>query len=269
VDISTKRNVKAIRDLLVDDFCGRYDAEEFLFKDCSAQNAMGGTSVTAKELRAKVFTDLEELGFHPAKSLPLPDVDHPIRPAAEVATRLLALDALFTWVAYPEKAAATARVKKYIDRNGLRDWLTEEESVIIALTRAKAHKAHVDTIGWKLENMWALAWVLGFDPEPGLEASQVGEDVTRPMFTEFLPGLDGTIDDLLAKCSPRSADEVITMEYRFYCAHNAVRNAQLGRPGVPEGFHPVIHGGAVHERRHSLSWCIEPDVAWDETDPST
>jgi hypothetical protein len=181
----------------------------------------------------------------------------------------MALDALFAWVAFPEKAAATDRVEKYIDRNGLRDWLTEEESAIIALPRTKAHASHVDNIGWKLENMWALAWVLGFEPEPGLEASQVGEDVTRPMIFEFLPGLDGTIDGLLAKVSPRSAPEVIAMEYRFYCAHNAVRSAQLGGDTVPEGFHPIVHGGAVHERRHSLSWCIAPEVAWDETDLST
>jgi hypothetical protein len=26
---------------------------------------------------------------------------------------------------------------------------------------------------------------------------------------------------------------------------------------------------AMKERRHSLSWCITPDVAWDETDLST
>jgi hypothetical protein len=225
--------------------------------------------MTAKELRTKTFAELEALGFRPAKSLPLPDVRQTVRPAAEVAARLMALDALFTWVAFPEKAAATERVKKYIDRNGLRDWLTEEESKMIALPRAKAHQKHVDNIGWKLENMWALAWVLGFEPEPGMEAAQVGEDVTRPLFYEFLPGLDGTIDALLAKCSPRSADDVIAMEYRFYCAHNAVRSAQLGGNTVPEGFHPIVHGGAVHERRHSLSWCIEPDAAWDETDLST
>lgn len=229
----------------------------------------GGMSVTAETLRAKVFADLEALGFHPAKSLPLPDLNQPIRPASAVAARLMALDALFTWVAFPERAAATARIEKYINRNGLRDWLTEEESEIIALPRAEAHQSHVNNIGWKLENMWALAWVLGFDPQPALEASQVGEAVTRPMIYEFLPGLDGTIDGLLAKCSPRSAADVIAMEYRFYCAHNAVRSAQLGGQTVPEGFHPLLHGGAVHERRHSLSWCIAPDVAWGETDLST
>lgn len=182
---------------------------------------------------------------------------------------MMALDALFTWVAFPEKAATTERVRKYSDRNRLRDWLTEEEAAIMDLPRGEAQKSHADNIGWKLENMWALAWVLGFEPEPGLEASQVGEEVTRPMIFEFLPGLDRTVDDLLAKATPRSAAEVIAMEYRFYCAHNAVRSAQLGGDTVPEGFHPIIHGGAVHERRHSLSWCIAPDVAWDDTDLST
>jgi uncharacterized protein (TIGR02996 family) len=33
----------------------------------------------------------------------------------------------------------------------------------------------------------------------------------------------------------------------------------------PAGFHPVLHGDAVDERRHSLSWCIAPNVAWDDT----
>jgi hypothetical protein len=225
--------------------------------------------MTAEALRAKTFAELEKLGFRPATSLPPPDVGRPVRPAAEVAARLMALDALFTWVAFPEKSAATDRVKKYIDRNRLRDWLTEGEAAIIDLPRAEAHESHDDKIGWRLENMWALAWVLGFEPEPDLEASQVGDKITRPLFFEFLPGLDCTVDDLLAKSTPRSAAEVVAMEYRFYCAHNAVRNAQLGRGTVPKGFHPIVHGGAVHERRHSLSWCIAPEVAWDDTDLST
>ncbi len=225
--------------------------------------------MTAEALREEVFADLESLGFRPANSLPLPDVNVPIRPAAEVAARLMALDALFTWVVFPENAVATPRIEKYIDGNGLRDWLTAAESRIIALTRTDAHESHVKNIGWKLENMWALAWVLGFEPEPALEASQVGDDVSRPMIYEFLPGLNATVAELLAKAAPRSADKVIAMEYRFYCAHNAVRSAQLGGQTVPEGFHPVMHGGAVHERRHSLSWCIAPDVAWEDTDLST
>ena len=225
--------------------------------------------MTAEALRAKTFADLEAIGFRPAKSLPPPDVDTPVRPAAEVASRLMALDALFTWVAFPEEAASTARVKKYIDRNGLRDWMTEDEAAIVALPRAQAREAHVDSIGWRLENIWALAWVLGFEPKPGLEAAQVGPDVTQPLFYQFLPGLDGTVDALLARSNPRPAADVIALEYLFYCAHNAVRSAQLGGDTVPAAFHPIMHGGSVHERRHSLSWCIAPDEAWDDIDLST
>ena len=55
------------------------------------------------------------------------------------------------------------------------------------------------------------------------------------------------------------------MEDLFYCAHHAVRSAQLGRATVPEGFHPMIDGGVIHERRHALSWMVGGDVSWDET----
>lgn len=225
--------------------------------------------MTAKTLRTRVFKELDALGFRVAKSLPLPDMKRTLRPTEEIAARLLALEALFIWVAFPAKLATNARLKKFIDTNKVRDWLAEDELPILDLSRAKAHKEHVDTIGWRLENMWALAWVLGFDPEPGLEAAQVGDNVAQPMIYDFLPNLDGTRDSFLAKCKPRPTADVIAMEYRFYCAHNAVRSAQLGSDTVPEGFHPIIHGGCVHERRHSLTWCVSPDTAWDDTDLST
>jgi hypothetical protein len=181
----------------------------------------------------------------------------------------MALHALFIWVAFPDSDAASDRVTQYLNRNGLRDWLTGEEAAMIDQARATAHEMHVQTIGWRLENMWALAWVLGFEPEPGLEASQIREDVTRPMFYDFLTDLDGTIDGLLAKAAPRPSADVIAMEYRFYCAHNAVRSAQLGGATVPDEFDPIEHGGAVHERRHSLTWTLSPDACWEETDLST
>ncbi len=131
--------------------------------------------MTAEELRAKVLADLEALGFHAAKWLPPPEVNQPIRAPADVASRLMALKALFIWVALPEQAAPSEQIEEYLDRNGLRAWLASDEREMIALPRDAAHESHVNRIGWKLENMWALAWVLGFDPEPDLEASQIRE----------------------------------------------------------------------------------------------
>lgn len=225
--------------------------------------------MTAEELRAQVFADLEALGFRPARSLPLPDVGVQVRPPGEIAARLMALDAVYTWVSYPEADVASERIEGYIDRNGLLGWLTEAEAGIVSLSRDEACESHINTIGWKLEDMWPLAWALGFDPEPALEASQIEPDVTRPLIYEFLPGLERTVADLLAKAAPRTPEEVIALAYRFYCAHNAVRSAQLGGKTVPDGFHPVVHGGAIHERRHALSWCISPGVSWEDADLST
>ncbi len=223
----------------------------------------------AKSLRERTFAELEELGFRPAGSLPDPDVSQSLRPPEEIAARLMSLDALFTWVAFSEEDVATDRIGAYLDRNGLRTWLAADELAILAFSRAEAHDGHVDSIGWKLENMWSLAWVLGFEPPPSVESSQIRADISRSMIYDFLPGLERTIPDLIAKATPRAAEEVIAMEYRFYCAHNAVRSAQLGGDTVPRGFHPVHHGGAVHERRHSLTWCLSPSVGWEDTDLST
>src|SRR5262245_30546860 len=95
------------------------------------------------KLRAAVFAELNALGFVPAKSLPWPDEKPILRPVKEIAARFMALDALFTWVAYPEESVASERVEKYFERNNLRDWLTADERGIASMPRAVAHSTHV------------------------------------------------------------------------------------------------------------------------------
>lgn len=220
-------------------------------------------------LQVEVFDWLESRGFRPARWLPKPNLDAQLRPVKEIASRLMALAALFTWVSAPKDAVPAERLSQFIQRNHLRRGLTDEETAILTSPRNQARKDHLAEIGWKLENMWPLAWILGFEPEPAIEASQIDTAVSRPMMFEFLPGLDGTLADLATRSRVRPREEVIALEYRFYCAHNAVRSAQLGEDTVPEGFHPIMHGGAVHERRHALTWSLSPGTPWDETDLST
>jgi hypothetical protein len=181
----------------------------------------------------------------------------------------MALDCLFTWVCISETDADTPRVQRYRDRNQVTEWLTQTENEILSLDRSAARERHIDNIGWKLENMWPLAWALGFDPEPEVVGGMIQPDVTRAMIFEFLPGLGATVDDLCLKSTARSADHLIALEDRFYCAHNAVRNAQLGNRTVPKDFHPITDGGVVHERRHALTWCVSWGIAWDDTDLNT
>ncbi len=233
------------------------------------QPDLGGDAIRQQSLQT-----LSKGGFHAADWLPTAghraNVPGKLRPIREVAQRLMALDALFTWASAPEDAVATDRLKAYVDRNDLRAHLTEEERAVLALSRESARAQHGAGIGWRLENMWALAWVLGFDSPPDPMLGQVPDDISRAVVMEFLPGLDASVDDLLKKAKPRTQQEVIALEDIFYCSHNAVRSAQTGsKTSIPADFDPVSDGGAIHERRHALTWAISPDTEWDETDLST
>lgn len=221
------------------------------------------------EMKQRVFSELTALGFQPANSLPLPDLGIILRDTNELCKRLMALQAVFAWAAMPERVAATALLQNYIERNNLRSAMTDSELALINLPRDESQELHSQTVGWRLENMWALAWVVGFAKVPTLDASQISDEVIEEMLFDFLPGLDGSIAGFVASAQLRSTDEVIFMEYKFYCAHNAVRSAQLGGSTVPADFDPIAHGGAVHERRHSLTWALAPGDDWDDTDLST
>jgi hypothetical protein len=224
-------------------------------------------------MRERHYRTLAERGFHCARWMPLyrgESSRDELRPIREVAARVLALEALFLWVAASEEVAAGDSIQSFIKRNRLHDWLTPEECEMLDLTRDIAHREHAGSIGWKLENMWPLCWILGFEPAPTFYQGQLPSEITRALVMEFLTGLDSTIEDLTEAAEHRTPEAVGELEDLFYCAHNAVRSAQCGQANaVPADFHPVAAGGAVHERRHSLTWALSPGVDWEETDLST
>ncbi len=223
-------------------------------------------------MREHNYCLLAQRGFLCTRWLPLYRTDEQkdvLRPIGEIAARLLALNALFLWASSPEDVAETNRLASFIDRNNLHDHLTVKENSILSLTRDEANEVHGGSIGWRLENMWALAWILGFDPAPPFFEGQLSNSITDSLILEFLPSLDATTAEFLETLSARSTAEVAQQEDLFYCAHNAVRSAQQGADTVPQGFHPVRDGGAIHERRHALTWALSPGVTWGDTDLST
>ncbi|MCK5944793.1 MAG: DUF4272 domain-containing protein [Planctomycetes bacterium] len=224
-------------------------------------------------IREASLARLEAAGFHAAKWLPTSGhragVKGELRPPRDVAARLLALHAVCLWVLAPEEVVPSQVIKDYISRNRLAANLTSDDRAILQISRKDAATRHRGTIGWRQESMWALAWVLGFECELEVAAPLISDEVVGPLLS-FLPKPDGSIDDFLLRIKPRRLEEVVGLEDEFYCAHNAVRSAQLGHAeAVPQGFDPMVNGGAVHERRHGLSWALSPGVAWDETDLST
>ncbi len=212
---------------------------------------------------------LERDGFRVARSLPEGN-DGERRPVREIAARLMALKALFLRTMVSAEGIPEAKLSGYMVRNELFQSLTPSERKIWYTPRAEVGDAHRNTIGWRLENMWALAWVLGYDSELSYLGGQMKGEWIEPILREFIPDFaSGTLDLWLEELEPRPIDELVAMEDLLYCAHNAVRSAQLGRETVPEGFDPVQDGGTVHERRHVLTWVLSPGVAWDDTDLSS
>lgn len=222
-----------------------------------------------EQVREQSLNFLKGTGFHPAGWLPVNRGNLQLRPTEEIVGRLFALDSIFTWVAFSESNASSGNLKEYVEGNDLESFMSVSEKKIFRLSRNQAHEACVETIGWKLENMWPLAWVLGFDAKPTLEAGLISDDISNSLLYEFLPGGEATIEDFVDSVQPRTIQEVIAWEDLFFCAHNAVRSAQLGSPSVPKGFNPIVHGGVVHERRHALTWCLSPGIKWDDIDLNT
>ena len=211
---------------------------------------------------------LKATGFRPAEWLPeiRSEIQVGLRPVPEIAGRFAALGVLVFWVAGTEEQAPAVKLTDFARANSLEEHLTDDEKPLLKEPRSVAH-AQIDTIGWKIENLWALAWILGFDPPPSLDGIVKDDMVGRVM--AFVPAPPCALEDFISSCAVRPYEEVDQMEDLFYCAHNAVRSAQLGSNTVPDGFDPLTDGGAIHERRHSLTWALSPGTSWDETDLST
>ena len=161
-------------------------------------------------VRTKNLARLKKAGFGKVtSSLPTKRGTSKLRPLAEIAGRLVALNVLYAWVAAPADAIPTKRLKAALEKGKARRWLTAEERAVVAMPRPKAHAAHVDTIGWRLENMWPLAWVLGFPAEPPFDGAMIEGETSRAIVVEFLEGGGLTAAELLAKHEARDAAEVV------------------------------------------------------------
>ena len=221
---------------------------------------------TAQEVRDASLAQLGD-SFRVAKWLPLRNMNAQLRPTDEIATRLLAIYATFSWAAPGWKKLADDEIQQRIVRDGLDAAMTRAERAIVHTPRTAAFATYGDTIGWRLENLWPLAWVLGLPLVPRVEGTMI-DDAALGAVLDFIIAPEG-LSPLVARSQRRDAAEVIALEDLFYCAHNAGRSAQLGGKTVPADFHPITGTGVVHERRHALRWMLSPGVAWDETDLST
>ncbi len=217
------------------------------------------------EIRKNSLKICEEHGFKPANSLPwIKEVE--LRPVAEIAGRLHAIKAMVLWLLVPEEDLPSEVIQLFIANNGLMQFMSNDECDIFV--GARDDEDWRNAIGWRFENAWPLAWYFGHKELELSGQMMTGEDI-QEIFNKYTCSLEETIEDWISEVSPRESEKVYEMEDLFYCLHNAVRSAQMGRDTVPDGFQPMVNGGVIHERRHSLTWMISNGVSWEGTDLST
>lgn len=216
---------------------------------------------------------LEFDGFKFAGNLPKlsgrSEVAGKLRPTEEILDRLLCQYLAMAWVVTNEKQFPSKTINDLAKVAGLKELFLKEEIEILKTPREEAPDKFTSSIGWTMENMWALGWILGMDLDLDVDDAQANADVIKAL-AGFLKVAWADKKAFIKNLKMRSEADVIQMEDLFYCCHNAVRSAQTGsKNALPEGFHPVMHGGIIHEKRHALTWALSPKVKWDDTDLST
>lgn len=217
------------------------------------------------DIRVESMATCLSAGFTPTKSLPwIKEVE--VRSAEEIAGRLHAIKMLVLWLMVPSVNLPDDAILKFVNENGLNDFLTPTEKDILVSSRTDANLRN--SIGWKFENAWPLAWYFGYQ-EPAHSGQMMTGEQMQEILSNHTCGLDDSIENWLKNQKVVEENELLKKEDLFYCLHNAVRSAQMGGNTVPEGFDPIGNGGVIHERRHSLTWMISNGVDWDDTDLST
>jgi hypothetical protein len=204
-------------------------------------------------------------GFKPASSLPF-EWERNLRPAVEIAGRLNAIKSLVLWLMVPSDDLPDDKILTFVTQNELGNFLTEEEIAILNSSRDDVNSRNA--IGWKFENAWSLAWFFGYD-EPEISGQMMSGEQMQEILMKYSCPLDVSVSEWTSKQETRTEEEVIGKEDLFYCLHNAARSAQMGSKTVPDGFDPIVNGGVIHERRHSLTWMLSNGIEWDDTDLST
>ena len=217
------------------------------------------------DLRRQNLKTSQDAGFKPSKSLPT-DLGRQLRPTLEIANRLHAIKALVLWLMVPEENLPNQKILEFIDSNKLANWMTSDEKAILYLARDDEDARN--SIGWKFENAWPLAWYFGYE-EPSITGEMMGGEQIQQILMNYTCKLDQSTKEWSENIDTISEDQLRQKEDLFYCIHNAVRSAQLGGNTVPSNFDPIGNGGVIHERRHSLTWMLSKGTDWDETDLST
>lgn len=221
-----------------------------------------------KEIRAQNVAALAEQGFTVSPGLPLMKTWVIELNYTRAAWRLLSLKAVVCYVTLSPAQLPTERIQATIRENKLAAYITQAERAMLTMDRAQSHQKHLDMVGWKLENMVALARLFGSTILEEIGLQMCGDEHVGRLLTTDSPPFGGSANEWAHAQNRMDALEVVMLEDFFYCLHNAVRNIAFGGLQNTTELDPRVLVGIVQERRHSLTWAVG-NLDWDETDLST
>lgn len=200
-----------------------------------------------KKVRANSWAHVEQMGLSINPELPFLESGVALRDISEITERTLALFAAVSTAFGLSREISLRWVLNNNLQNALtameREQLTTESQIV-----AIAFQAEVD-------KLYALAWVL--KKVALLEMSGDCPEDLIEVFPDIRAGQSAS--SFRASVSLRGLDEVVQACDTAYCAHWAVRNAQLRRMSVPENIVPSY----VAERRSALDWVLSVRD-WDD-----
>lgn len=135
-------------------------------------------------------------------------LDAPVRPMREVVLRLAALNGICLRASRGGDMANQDDVAALLARPDVAAMLTGDDRIIAGKSREDALRDHQDAVGWKMENLGALAWVLGFSwGEESLTVSppMMGGDKLIVLSLLFAPTACDELDAMLAAADGHAA----------------------------------------------------------------
>lgn len=214
-------------------------------------------------IRSQSLAAITQLGLELTPTAPSLPTALRLRSIEEIAARLLGLGAVFSWVSTSESLVPRTAILRAINSRDLERFISREEREVLALGRSEASQNFSRTIGWKLEYMWPLAWVLGFDVEPTVDVKHIDASTSRQIVHQFLQNMQHSVESLTDRSSLRSNQQVLGLYDLLLCAQHSIEENGWAVSNQTTLDQRQRQAKVVYQRRMALLWCLSPGLAWD------